>query len=125
MASNTIFTGNQMGSYLFFLQGQSGINFHFKGTLRVNRPVVNIPHMMILEGQTTYVRISNNSTSYSALANSIGYSRTTNTLLFTSISTFPTNPFDGVHNFSLWCSTSDYVSSNPNIRMRVVRVPKV
>ncbi len=125
MTTNTLYTANQMGPYLFYLQGHSDINFHFKGTLRANRPVVSIPHMMILEGQTTYVRISNNATSYSALANSIGYSRTTNTLLFTSISTFPTNPFDGVHNFSLWSTNSNYPSFNPNIRMRVVRVPKV
>jgi len=125
MTTNTLYTANQMGSNLFYLQGHSDINFHFKGTLRANRPVVNIPHMMILEGQTTYVRISNNATNYSATSSSIGYSRTTNTLLFTSISTIPTNPFDGVHNFSLWSSNSNYPSFNPNIRMRVVRVPKV
>ena len=125
MTTNTLYTGSQMSPYLFYLQGQSDINFHFKGTLRANRPVVNIPHMMILEGQTTYVRVSNNSTNYSASESSIGYSRTTNTLLFTSISTFPTNPFDGVHNLSFWSTNSNYPSFNPNIRMRVVRVPKV
>jgi hypothetical protein len=122
---STTFVGSQLGPYLFFTQVTADVNCHFKGTLRANRPVVNIPHMMILEGQTTYVRIANSTTSYSVGADSIGYSRTTNTLLFTSISPFPTNPFDGSHNFSLWATISNYTTSNPNMNLRITRIPKI
>ena len=125
MFNNNTYVSNQMGPYLFYLQAHSDINFHFKGTLRANRPVVNIPHMLILEGLTTYIRVSNNATNYSAGANSIGYSRTINTCLFTSISTFPNNPFNGSHHLSFWSSNSNYPSFNPNIQVRITRIPKV